>query len=258
MQRRPIIALTALSPFASLLPAAAQAASVGQAAPDFTLMDTTGKPVKLSDFRGKHVVLEWNNPGCPFVRKHYQGNMQALQKDFTNQGVVWLAINSTEDASSDYMTPPQLGRWMSEHKGVPTATLLDEDGKVGRAYAARVTPHMYIVNAQGVLVYAGAIDSIASARVGDIEKATNYVRQALGEIKDGKPVAAQVSGVVKNLLGQDRPLGFKQLKEGDEAIYYLAQFPFDSQETLRFALTVQPTGAEPFSFEFNQEFFPDR
>ena len=77
-------------------------------------------------------------------------------------------------------------------------------------------------------------------------------------IKDGKPVAAQVSGVVKNLLGQDRPLGFKQLKEGDEAIYYLAQFPFDSQETLRFALTVQPTGAEPFSFEFTQEFFPDR
>lgn len=193
MQRRPIIALTALSPFAGLLPATARAASVGQAAPDFTLMDTTGKPVRLSQFKGKPVVLEWNNPGCPFVKKHYQGNMQALQKEVTGQGAVWLAINSTRDDSSDYMAPAQLGRWMTEQKASPTAALMDEDGKVGQAYAARVTPHMYIVNAQGVLVYAGGIDSIASARVDDIPKATNYVRQAMAEIKAGKAVSISTS-----------------------------------------------------------------
>jgi len=190
MQRRPIIALTALSPFASLLlPATAQAATVGQAAPDFTLMDTAGKAVKLSQFKGKPVVLEWNNPGCPFVKKHYQGNMQTLQKEVTAQGGVWLAINSTRDDSGDYLTPAQLGRWMTEQKASPTATLMDEDGKVGQAYAARVTPHMHIVSAQGVLVYAGGIDSIASARVDDIPKATNYVRQAMAEIQAGKPVS---------------------------------------------------------------------
>jgi peroxiredoxin len=194
MQRRPVIALAALSPFASLLlPATAQAATVGQAAPDFTLMDTAGKPVKLSQFKGKPVVLEWNNPGCPFVKKHYQGNMQALQKEVADQGGVWLAINSTRDDSGDYMTPAQLGRWMTEQKASPTATLMDEDGKVGQAFAARVTPHMYIVNAQGVLVYAGGIDSIASARVDDIPKATNYVRQAMAEIKAGKPVSVSTS-----------------------------------------------------------------
>ncbi|MDP3205589.1 MAG: thioredoxin family protein [Hydrogenophaga sp.] len=190
MQRRPVIALAALSPFASLLlPATAQAATVGQAAPDFTLMDTAGKPVKLSQFKGKPVVLEWNNPGCPFVKKHYQGNMQALQKEVADQGGVWLAINSTRDDSGDYMTPAQLGRWMTEQKASPTATLMDEDGKIGQAYAARVTPHMYIVNSQGMLVYAGGIDSIASARVDDIPKATNYVRQAMAEIKAGKPLS---------------------------------------------------------------------
>jgi AhpC/TSA family len=190
MQRRPVIALAALSPFASLLlPATAQAATVGQPAPDFTLMDTAGQPVKLSQFKGRPVVLEWNNPGCPFVKKHYQGNMQALQKEVTAQGGVWLAINSTRDDSGDYLAPAQLGRWMTEQKASPTATLMDEDGKVGQAFAARVTPHMYIVDARGVLVYAGGIDSIASARVDDIPKATNYVRQAMAEIKAGKPVS---------------------------------------------------------------------
>ena len=190
MQRRPVIALAALSPFASLLlPATAQAATVGQPAPDFTLMDTAGQPVKLSQFKGKPVVLEWNNPGCPFVKKHYQGNMQALQKEVVAQGGVWLAINSTRDDSGDYLAPAQLGRWMTEQKASPTATLMDEDGKVGQAFAARVTPHMYIVSAQGVLVYAGGIDSIASARVDDIPKATNYVRQAMAEIQAGKPVS---------------------------------------------------------------------
>ena len=172
---------------------AAQAASVGQAAPDFTLNDTQGKPVKLSSFKGKPVVLEWNNPGCPFVRKHYNGNMQALQKAFTTQGVVWLAINSTEKESVDHMGAEQLARWMADKGASPTATLLDPEGRVGRAYGARVTPHMYIVNAQGALAYAGGIDSIPSARLADIEKATNYVRQGLDELLAGKPLSTPTS-----------------------------------------------------------------
>ena len=187
MQRR-LFALTL-----ALAAIGTHAATVGQPAPDFSLTDVNGKTVRLSDFKGKHVVLEWNNPGCPFVRKHYQGNLQALQKEFTAKGVVWLAINSTEDASADYMSPPQLARWMSEQKAAPTATLMDEDGTVGQAYAARVTPHMYIVNPQGLLVFAGGIDSIPSARVADIEKATNYVRQGLRELLAGKPLTTPTS-----------------------------------------------------------------
>lgn len=192
MQRRPLLALGAFAPLTAFLPAA-HAAAVGQAAPDFTLTDTAGKAVQLSGFRGRHVVLEWNNPGCPFVRKHYQGNMQALQKEAADKNIVWLAINSTDDASADYLSPPQLGRWMSEQRAVPTATLMDEDGRVGRAYAARVTPHMYIVDPQGKLAYAGGIDSIASSRVEDIPKATSYIRQAMVEIAAGKPLSVSTS-----------------------------------------------------------------
>ncbi len=181
-----------LAPFivGTALLAGAQAATVGQPAPDFTLKDVNGKTVRLSDYRGRHVVLEWNNPGCPFVRKHYDsGNMQALQKEAAAKNVVWLAINSTEASHGDYLNPAQLGRWMSEQKAAPTATLMDEDGAVGRAYAARVTPHMYIVDAQGRLAYAGAIDSIPSGRAEDIRTATNYVRQGLDETLTGKPVS---------------------------------------------------------------------
>ena len=190
MQRRPFITGLAALGSAALLPRLAQAAaSVGQPAPDFSLTDTSGKTVQLSQFRGKPVVLEWNNPGCPFVRKHYDGNMQVLHKEFTAKGVVWLAVNSTETRSSDYLEPAQLARWMRDKGASPTATLMDADGKVGAAFGARVTPHMYIVNAQGLLVYAGGIDSIPSARPADIEKATNYVRQGLNELLAGKPVS---------------------------------------------------------------------
>lgn len=198
LQRRQFTTLSAttlgaLALPASLLPRMAQAASVGQPAPDFTLSDTAGKAVKLSQYKSKPVVLEWNNPGCPFVRKHYNGNMQALQKEFAPQGVVWLAINSTRDDSADYLSPAQLARWMADKQASPTATLMDEDGTVGQAYAARVTPHMYIVNRQGFLVYAGAIDSIPSARVADIEKATNFMRQGLRELLAGKPLTTPTS-----------------------------------------------------------------
>jgi len=193
LQRRPFLRLGAALPLGLLLPGLSHAARIGQPAPDFTLQDTGGQTVKLSGFKGKPVVLEWLNPGCPFVRKHYQGNMQALQSGYTAKGVAWLAINSTHDASADYQAPAQLGRWMQEHKAAATATLMDEDGRVGSAYAARVTPHMYIIDAQGSLVYAGAIDSIASARVADIERATNYVRQGLDELLAGKPLSTATS-----------------------------------------------------------------
>jgi peroxiredoxin len=193
MQRRPLLIASAAGLALATPLTTWAAATVGQPAPGFTLTDTTGKPVRLADFKGRAVVLEWNNPGCPFVRKHYQGNMQALQKEAAAQGVVWLAINSTESASGDYLSPAQLARWMQDKQAAPTATLMDEDGTAGKAYGARVTPHMYIVNAQGVLVYAGGIDSIPSARVDDIPKATNYVRQALAEIKAGKPVSVATS-----------------------------------------------------------------
>ena len=173
---------------------ASAAATVGQPAPDFTLKDTSGKTVKLSDFKGKHVVLEWTNPGCPFVLKHYNsGNMQATQKDATGKGVVWLAINSTEKASRDYLEPAKLVAWKQERKSAPSAVLMDEEGTAGRAYGARTTPHMYIVNPQGQLVYAGGIDSIPSSRVDDIPKANPYIRQALGEIKAGKPLSVSTS-----------------------------------------------------------------
>ena len=186
--RRTLIA-TAAALFAT--GAAHAAATVGQPAPDFTLTDATGKPVRLSDFKGRHVVLEWTNPGCPFVRKHYDsGNMPATQKDATGKNVVWLSINSTEKASSDYLEPARLTAWLSERKAVPTAVLMDEEGTVGKSYGARTTPHMYIVNPQGMLVYAGGIDSIPSARPADIERATNYVKTGLAQALAGQPISA--------------------------------------------------------------------
>jgi hypothetical protein len=170
---------------------AVAAPAVGQKAPDFVAVDTAGKQHRLSDFAGKFVVLEWTHPGCPFVRKHYgSGNMPATQKAATEKGVVWLAINSTERAASDYLKPPALEAWMKEHSAAPTAVLMDEDGVIGRAYAARTTPHLYIIDPKGVLVYAGGIDSIASSRVEDVKTATNYVNQALGEAFGGKAISA--------------------------------------------------------------------
>ncbi len=187
MLRRAIVALPLLA-FAAF---AAAAPTVGQAAPDFTLKDANGKTVKLSDYRGKHVVLEWTNPGCPYVRKHYNGgHMGATQQEAMGKGVVWLAINSTEKDSGDYLEPAKLVAWMKERKSQPTATLMDEEGTAGRAYGARTTPHMYIVNPQGQLVYAGGIDSIPSSNPDDIKKAVNYVKQGLGEALAGKPISA--------------------------------------------------------------------
>jgi hypothetical protein len=185
--RRTLIAAALLAG----LSAAQAAAVVGQPAPDFSLKDANGKTVRLSDFKGRHVVLEWTNPGCPFVQKHYDsGNMPATQKDAMAKGVVWLAINSTAKSSGDYLEPAKLVAWKTERESQPSAVLMDEEGSAGKAYGARTTPHMYIVDPQGRLVYAGGIDSIASTRPSDIDKAINYVRQGLDEALAGKPVSA--------------------------------------------------------------------
>jgi peroxiredoxin len=169
---------------------AGAAVLVGQSAPAFSAVDTAGKSVSLADFKGRHVVLEWVNPGCPFVRKHYDSaNMQATQKDATAQGVVWLTIDSSSAAASEHLPPLQLAAWMKDKGAAATATLIDADGRIGHAYGARTTPHLYVIDPQGKLVYAGAIDSKASANPADIKTATNYVRQALGESMAGKPVS---------------------------------------------------------------------
>jgi protein-disulfide isomerase len=166
------------------------AAAIGQPAPGFSAVDTAGKTVSLADFKGKTVVLEWLNPGCPYVRKHYgAANMQATQKAAIDKGVVWLAINSTAPDATDYLKPGALGDWMKNQKAAATATLMDENGKVGRAYGARVTPHMYVIDTKGTLVYAGAIDNKPTARASDIPGATNHVNVALAEVLAGKPVS---------------------------------------------------------------------
>jgi peroxiredoxin len=175
------------------LPASAQAV-VGQPAPAFTAVDATGKPHSLADLKGKHVVLEWVNPGCPYVQKHYNsGNMPATQKLAASKGVTWLAISSTSKDASDYKAPGDLAAWIKGKDGAPAATLMDTDGKIGRAYGARTTPHMYLIDPQGKLLYAGAIDSKPTANPADIASATNYVSQAIGEVMSGKAVSQPTS-----------------------------------------------------------------
>ncbi|MBA4178636.1 MAG: thioredoxin family protein [Leptothrix sp. (in: Bacteria)] len=170
--------------------AAFAVAAVGQPAPAFTATDVSGKTVSLADFKGRHVVLEWVNPGCPFVVKHYSSaNMQGTQKEATAKGVVWLAVSSTAPDASDYRKPADLAQWMKGQKAAATTTLMDDDGKVGKAYGARTTPHMYIVDPAGTLVYAGGIDSKPSSNVADIATATNHVQVALAETLAGKPVS---------------------------------------------------------------------
>ncbi len=165
------------------------AAAPGQMAPDFALPGTDGKPAKLSDHKGKWVVLEWVNPGCPYVQKHYDSkNMQGLQKEYGGKDVVWLSVNSTKPSHSDYLKPDAMAGWMKEKGGSPKAVLMDEQGKAGRAYDARTTPHMYVIDPTGKLVYAGAIDDKRSTNPADVKTAKNYVRAALTEALAGKPV----------------------------------------------------------------------
>jgi hypothetical protein len=178
-----LAALTVTSVFA--------AAEAGQPAPDFTLTDISGKTHKLSDYRGKTVVLEWVNQECPFVVKHYDnsGNIPALQKAAAADGVVWLSINSGKAGAQGDFAPQKVSEWSAKTGAAPAAYFRDSDGTVGRLYGAKTTPHMFVITADGTIAYNGAIDSIRSSKVEDIAKATNYVTAALESVKAGQPVA---------------------------------------------------------------------
>jgi peroxiredoxin len=170
--------------------AAHAAATVGQPAPAFTLTDTKGTAHSLADFAGKTVVLEWFNHECPFVKKHYgAGNMQKQQNAATGSGVVWLVVNSSAAGKQGHVNAEQANAILAEWKATPTAFLLDHDGTVGRAYGAKTTPHMYVIDGEGVLRYNGAIDSNPSADPADIPGATQFVEAALGDLAANRPVA---------------------------------------------------------------------
>lgn len=170
----------------------------GQPAPEFELKDITGTSHKLSDFKGKLVVLEWVNHGCPFVVKHYsKGNLPNLQKDYTGKGVVWLSICSSAEGKQGYYTGEEWQKLNAEKGGQATAILLDPEGTVGKQYGAKTTPHMFVINAEGTLVYQGAIDDKPSTDSDDIPGAKNYVKAALDEVLAGQPVTT----------GQTKPYG---------------------------------------------------
>lgn len=165
------------------------APKIGAAAPHFTAVDTNGKTHNLADYKGKTVVLEWHNVDCPFVKKHYNsGNMQALQSSATADGVVWLTVNSSAEGLQGHLTPQAANQLLAAQKAAPTAYLLDTDGTVGRLYEAKTTPHMYVIDPKGTLVYMGAIDDKPTANPDDIKTATNYVTAALASVKAGQPV----------------------------------------------------------------------
>lgn len=171
-------------------PAPAQTARVGANAPDFKGTDSHGKPEALDQFRGKFVVLEWHNQECPFTRKHYEsGNMQALQKQWTGKGVVWLTVISSAPGQQGYVTAEQENAYLAKMHAAPTAVLLDPDGRIGRLYDAKTTPDMYVINQQGVLIYEGAIDNKPTPDQADIQGAENFVNEALIQAMAGKAVA---------------------------------------------------------------------
>lgn len=186
--------LAALTVAAVIAPAAAAAPVVGQPAPDFQLSDVNGRAVALSDFRGKTVVLEWTNPGCPYVRKHYDsGAMQKAQAAATKDGVVWLTVNSGAPGKQGHMTAPEARAVLAKSDAKFTAYLLDPKGTAGRTYGAKTTPHMYVISKTGVLVYAGGIDDRPTPNPADIAGARNHVLAALSELKAGKPVSVATS-----------------------------------------------------------------
>jgi peroxiredoxin len=169
---------------------AADSPAVGTTAPDFSLTDSKGKTQTVSQYKGKYIVLEWFNPECPFVKKHYgSGNMQKLQEEFTGKGVVWLSIDSSAPGLEGNLTAEQANAKMTEWKTKQTALVLDPDGKAGRSYGAKNTPHMFVINPEGKIIYEGAIDSKPSSNASDIAGSTNYVKVALEESLAGKTVS---------------------------------------------------------------------
>lgn len=178
----------------AVVPAPSSAAAVvGLPAPAFKATNLSGQLVSLGDFKGKTVVLEWHNFGCPFVQKHYKsGNMQALQQKYGAE-VVWLSINSTHSGHPDYQSPATLGPELRRLGATPAHFLMDEAGVVGLAYGAKVTPHMYVIDPSGKLVYNGAIDDKRSANLDDVKTAKNLLATALDELRNGKPVSNAVN-----------------------------------------------------------------
>ena len=177
-----------------LLISSAYAVKVGESAPDFQAIDSSGQVHKLAQYRGKFVVLEWHNNGCPYTRKHYDsGNMQRLQRDWTSKGVVWFTVISSAPGQQGFVTAQQENDYLKQMKASPSAALLDPQGDVGRLYSAKTTPHMFVINPEGVLVYDGAIDSKATTDQGGIANAKNYVSQALKEAMANKPVTIPTS-----------------------------------------------------------------
>lgn len=186
--------LTAFTALAVIAAPVSAAAVVGKPAPNFTLPDVNGKRVSLSAFRGKTVVLEWHNPVCPFVKKHYgSGNMQKTQAAAAREGVVWLTINSSAPGKEGNMGAAEAKALLAKVGAHPSAYLLDPGGTVGHAYEAKTTPHMYVVNKAGTLVYAGGIDDKPTANPADIKGARNYVLAALSDLKAGKGISVATS-----------------------------------------------------------------
>ncbi len=168
-------------------------AVVGQPAPAFKGVDAAGKPVSLDQYKGKYVVLEWVNPECPFVKKHYDsGNMPTVQKYAADKGVVWLSVSTSADGDRAGKSVA-INDWVKAKKAMPAATIMDTGGAIGKAYGARTTPHMYLIDPSGKLVYAGAIDSKPSAKPADIKSSTNYLVQAIDESLAGKPLSQAVT-----------------------------------------------------------------
>jgi len=161
----------------------------GKAAPDFTARDSAGKDVTLSSYRGKTVVLEWTNHLCPYTVKHYAtDNMQALQRDATKDGVVWLTVVSSARGTQGYVETLEADKLTADRKAAPTSILLDPEGKLGHLYEAKTTPHMYVIDKDGKLAYMGAIDDNPTANHASVKTAHNYVREALAAVKAGQPV----------------------------------------------------------------------
>jgi alkyl hydroperoxide reductase subunit AhpC len=165
------------------------AAKVGDSAPEFTTTASNGKTIRLSDYRGKYVVLEWHNNGCPYVGKHYNsGNMQRLQKQWTSQGVVWLTVLSSAPGKQGYVTASEENDYLTKEHAAPTAALLDPTGEIGHLYDAKTSPQMVVINPQGVVIYSGAIDDKPTTDLQGVQGATNYVGLALEQAMAGKPV----------------------------------------------------------------------
>lgn len=188
------IVAAALALAVAAAPVPTHASKVGAPAPVFKATDSKGKVHNLADFKGKWVVLEWHNEGCPYVRKHYGGsNMQKLQQEWTAKGVVWLTVISSATGQQGYMKPAQADAYFAQQKASPSAILLDPSGEIGRLYDAKTTPHMFVIGPDGMLVYNGAIDDKPTSDQADLAAASNFVSAALSEGMAGKAVTTSTS-----------------------------------------------------------------